>query len=245
MPFEGFLPCASGGQALPDQQNGVKIIEILGEAEFQSVRWACGVSGQVRGLTHRRSDSDSFRLFEVAGMAHRESRYSSVLDIKRFEHCDLNGAVWSTFPNSFIYAAIYEMMVNWTGAQAIQPTVSKYLLTVENTDEIVRDEHGNAQGGVRSLHVDVPTSTVIAATPMGRPSWYRGESIRTLACFALTQWQGSERPFSIKRLRNLYIVVENYRTKAGQAINKQIKTGFLLPCDAEVLRRESVESLEF
>jgi hypothetical protein len=178
VPFEGYIPCASGGVALPDLGSGVKIIELLGEAEFQSVRWACGVSGQARGLSHRRGDSGSFRLYEVAGMAHRESRYSSGIDTKRFSVCDLAGAQWSTFPNSFIYAAVFEMMVRWTepGDDSVAPPPSAFLSTIGETDEVLRDEHGNAVGGVRSLHLDVPISRVVAATPMGRPSWYRGES---------------------------------------------------------------------
>ena len=79
-PFDVRLPCASGGPALPDTNdanNGVavKVIEILGKAEFQSVRW----------ISHRRPDSESFRPYEIAGMAHRESRYPSMIDINRVQ----------------------------------------------------------------------------------------------------------------------------------------------------------------
>ncbi len=172
-PFEAFIPCASGGAALPDLGNGIKIMELVGEAEFQSTRWSCGVSGQMRGTTHRRPDSECFRLYEVAGMAHRESRYSSALDVERFAKCDLGGAIWSSFPNSFLYAAVFEAMVDWMTGDRTPPS-SVYLTTVDDTDVIARDEHGNALGGVRTLYVDVPVSKVVAATPMGRPSWYRG-----------------------------------------------------------------------
>lgn len=72
-PFEGFLPCQSGGEALPDVP-GAKIIELVGEAEFQSVRFPCGIGGQMRGTAHRRPDSDTFRLYEVACMASRGGR---------------------------------------------------------------------------------------------------------------------------------------------------------------------------
>ncbi|UKZ48316.1 hypothetical protein TrVGV298_002539 [Trichoderma virens] len=179
LPFEAFIPCQSGGRALPDVP-GAKIIELLGESEFQSVRLPCGVSGQILGVSHRRADSDSFRLYEIAGMAHRESRYPSDIDIKR-------------------------------------------------CDEIVRDEHGNAVGGVRTLHTDVPLSRIVAATPKGRPNWY---------C-------GSEWAFTPEILRHLYGTVANYRRLAGLAIGEQIQAGFLLPEDAEVLRRETVEGVTF
>lgn len=46
-------------------------------------------------------------------------------------------------------------------------------------------------------------------------------------------------------LQKLYGTVANYRRLAGLAISKQIRAGFLLPEDAEVLRRETIESVVF
>ncbi|KAL6815250.1 hypothetical protein GGI42DRAFT_311161 [Trichoderma sp. SZMC 28013] len=228
LPFEAYIPCQSGGAALPDVP-GAKIIELLGESEFQSVRLPCGVSGQILGVSHRRADSDSFRLYEIAGMAHRESRYPSDIDIKRWSVAELNGAKWSTFANSFIYHAVFDVMDCWTSNDKFAPPCSSTIQTVGLSDEIVRDEHGNAVGGVRTLHTDVPLSRIVAATPKGRPNWY---------C-------GSEWAFGPEFLQQLYGTVANYRHLAGLAISKQIRAGFLLPDDAEVLRRETVERIRF
>ena len=174
IPFEGFVPCQSGGEALPDVP-GAKIIELLGEAEFQSVRLPCGVSGQMMETAHRRPDSDSFRVYEVACMAHRESRYASKKELERWSVADLRGADWSTFSNSFIYHAVFDLIEKWTGKLATPPPPSALLQTVGDTDEIVRDEHGNALGGVRTLHSDAPLARIVAATPKGRPNWYWGK----------------------------------------------------------------------
>ncbi|KAE9582327.1 hypothetical protein CGCF415_v012320 [Colletotrichum fructicola] len=228
LPFDAFIPCQSGGSALPDVP-GAKIIELLGEAEFLSVRLPCGVSGQMRGTKHRRPDSDAFRLYEVAGMAHRESRYASDRELERWSVAELHGANWSTFANSFIYHAIFDMIEKWTGEVAIPPPPSSTIYTIEDSDEILRDEHGNAVGGVRTVHMEAPLARVVAATPKGRPNWY---------------W-GSEWPFGEKKLRNLYGSVGNYQSVAGRAINEQVKSGFLLPEDAEILRREVVENVDF
>ena len=174
LPLNGFVPCQAGGDALPDLP-GAKIIELLGEAEFLSVRFPCGISGQMKGIAHRRPDSDSFRLYEVAGMAHRESRYASDLDLERWSGAELNGASWSTFSNSFIYHAVFEAMEKWTGDLAVPPPPSAVLETIGTTDDIVRDGHGNAIGGVRSVHIDAPLARIVAATPKGRPNWYWGK----------------------------------------------------------------------
>ncbi|KAL0939842.1 signal peptide-containing protein [Colletotrichum truncatum] len=228
LPFEAFVPCQSGGEALPDIP-GAKIMELLGESEFLSVRALCGVGGQMKDISHRRSDSDGFRLYEVAGMGHRESRYASEVDLARWSVAKLHGAKWSTFANSFIYHAIFERMEKWISESAISPPPSAIIQTIALSDEIFRDEHGNAAGGVRTVHTEAPLSRIVAATPKGRPSWY---------C-------GSEWPFDNDKLRNLYGSVVNFRRMAGQAISDQLRSGFLLQADAETLRRETIENVHF
>ncbi|EXA33653.1 hypothetical protein FOQG_15457 [Fusarium oxysporum f. sp. raphani 54005] len=228
LPFEGFIPCQSGGEALPDFP-GSAIIELLGESEFQSVRLSCGVSGQMNETKHRRPDSEGFRLYEVAGMAHRESRYASQIDLKRWSVADLKGAEWSTFANSFIYHAVFDLMEKWTKDPLFTPPPSAILKTVGDSDEIVRDLHGNALGGVRTIHTDAPLARLVAATPKGRPNWY---------------W-GSEWPFHAKKLKDLYFSTAIYRQRAGQVLRECIDAGFLLDADAETLRRETVEKVSF
>jgi Alpha/beta hydrolase domain len=174
LPFEAFIPCQSGGAALPDLP-GVKIVELIGESEFQSVRLPCGVGGQIIGTQHRRPDTDSFRLYEVAGMGHRESRYASKIDLDRWSVADLRGAKWSTFSNSFIYHAVFEAVEQWTSTRAVPPPSAT--LRTNPSDDLLRDEHGNATGGVRTLHTEVPLARFVAATPKGRPNWYWGKSI--------------------------------------------------------------------
>uniref|UniRef100_A0A8H7N2X9 Alpha/beta hydrolase domain-containing protein n=1 Tax=Bionectria ochroleuca TaxID=29856 RepID=A0A8H7N2X9_BIOOC len=218
----------SGLSQTGESHVGVKIIELLGESEFQSVRLPCGVSGQMYETSHRRPDSEGFRLYEVAGMAHRESRYASAIDTERLYVADLRGAKWSSFANSFIYHAVFQAMEKWVRGLAVPPA-SRMLTTVGDTDEIIRDSHGNALAGVRTLHTDAPLSRLVAATPKGRPNWY---------C-------GSEWPFSNKQLLEVYGSVSNYRRVAGETLRRQIQDGFLLLADAETLRRETVETVTF
>ncbi|RAH51164.1 uncharacterized protein BO95DRAFT_492330 [Aspergillus brunneoviolaceus CBS 621.78] len=233
-PFDGFLPCQSGGTTpLPDCVSGGKIIELLGESEFLSVRYPCGVSGQMHWerTAHRRPQSEGYRLYEVAGMGHRESRYYSAVD-RESGKGEGEGVRWSTVANSFVYHAVFEAMRRWIvegGDGGFTPPDSVWIRTVGETDEIVRDRFGNALDGVRTLHTEVPVARIVAATPRGRPNWY---------C-------GSEWPFTEEELRALYGSVAAYRRRAGAAIARQMKLSFLLPEDAEVLRRETVERVHF
>lgn len=84
----------------------------------------------------------------------------------------------------------------------------------------------------------------------------RADQIGTVVCFNLNfvflcfkrandPTIGSEWSFTSESLQKLYGTVANYRRLAGLAIKKQIQAGFLLPEDAEVLRRETVENVIF
>lgn len=251
-PFEAFIPCQSGGLALPDAP-GAKIVELLGEAEFQNVRLPCGVGGQAIGTSHQRPDSDSFRLYEVAGMAHRESRYPSEQDKKRWSVAQLSGARWSTFSNSCVYHAVFALVERWTRELDFAPPPSATLETADGGDGdlIHRDEHGNALGGVRTLHTEAPLAQLVAATPKGRPNWYCGESVLSrileswIGARANGRLIGSEWPFEPTKLSSLYHSVWNYRVKAGAAIYNQVRRGFLLDEDAGILRKEVVEEVIF
>lgn len=222
--FDGYLPGASGGPALPDID--VPVLEVLGEGEFQSVRTPCGVSGQTRGVSHRRPDSEVFRLYEVAGMAHRETRYMSEADRARLAECPLPpGAGWSGFPNSHVYHALWQALLDWS-QRGTPPEPSRYLTTLDG-DELARDEHGNALGGLRTTYTDVPTSTLVAATPVGRPSWYHG----------------NETPFDAKKLRRLYGGQQGYRRAVAERLDDFLRAGTYLRTDAEEIRGASTVTI--
>jgi hypothetical protein len=219
--FDGYLPAASGGAALPDVD--VPVIELLGEGEFQSVRLPCGVSGQVRGVSHRRPDSDTFRLYEVAGMAHRETRHMSDADVRRLQDCALPaGAAWSTFPNSHVYAAVLDQLIGWTRGVSTPPA-SMWLETEGDGDDIRRDDHGNALGGLRTTYVTAPVSSLVAATPVGRPSWYHGHEI----------------PFDVGTLDAIYGSATGYRRRVADDVAGMIDRGLYNPIDAEEIRQQA------
>ncbi|KAJ5250190.1 hypothetical protein N7489_000600 [Penicillium chrysogenum] len=223
-PFQGFMPCqCDGGDPLPDLRDA-KIIEILGEFELVYIKALYGGS---EAPPHRRPDSPSFRLYEVAGMSHRETRYLSMADNKRLSVVDLEGAQWTTFASSFVYHALFDAMNNWITTGVAPPRGTT--IEVDNFGDIERDEYGNALAGVRTVHTDVPTAKIIDVTPQPHPHWHTGTEV----------------PFKDVNLWALYKTVENYRRQAGEAIDRQIEAGFLLPEDAEVLRRDTIEQVSF
>ncbi|KAJ5356644.1 hypothetical protein N7517_011253 [Penicillium concentricum] len=225
-PFEGFMPCqCDGGNALPDLRES-KTIEILGEFELIYSKTLYGGIGGERP-PHRRPDSRSFRLYEVAGMSHRETRYLSMSDKKRLSAVDLEGAQWTTFANSFVYHALFDAMNKWITTGVAPPRGTT--IDIDKFGEVERDEYGNALAGVRTVHTDVPTAKIIDVTPQPHPHWHTGTEV----------------PFKDIKLWAVYKTVENYRRQAGEAVERQIDAGFLLSEDAEVLRRDTIEQVVF
>lgn len=169
-PFEGFMPCqCDAGNPLPDLHDA-KIIEVLGEFELIYIK---ALYGGKKEPSHRRADSKSFRLYEVAGMSHRETRYLSMADKKRLLAVDLEGAQWSTFANSFIYHALFDAMDKWITTDVAPPRGTT--IDMDESGEIERDQYGNALAGVRTVHTDVSTAKIIDVTPQPHPHWHTGK----------------------------------------------------------------------
>jgi hypothetical protein len=249
-PFDGYLPCQSDGGFRLTDMSPSKIIEIQGETELLALRENLWHERAKYDLYQRREDSRYYRLYEVAGMSHRETRYLSMADKKRLSNLDLQGAQWTTFSKSFVFHAIFEAMDKWITA-GIEPPPGT-TIEVNRDWEIERDNHGNALAGVRTVHTDVPTATIIDVAPRTRPHWHICKLLMAPEIHArswLTQLTpscaGTEVQFTDVQMWAIYKTVDNYRRQAGEAIERQIQAGFLLPEDAEVLRRDTIEQVSF
>ena len=85
----------------------------------------------------------------------------------------------------------------------------------------MRDENGNARGGIRTPHVDVPTATLSGEAPPGS----------SIACLLF----GSTTPLSAERLAELYPSPEDYLAAWEEATDAAIEAGFVLEDDREAL----------
>lgn len=84
----------------------------------------------------------------------------------------------------------------------------------------MRDEHGNALGGVRSPDVDVPISTLSGDAPVGGASGF--------FCFIF----GSTTPIAPDKLRSLYPTHEDYVQKVMKSAAATQAAGFVLEPEA-------------
>lgn len=205
--FDGYLVMCSGGEAVQDLS--VPVIEMLAESEMEELRRAHLLPGQTREYTHRRPDSATFRLYEVAGMSHSDSREVPVPGVQALP----SGERWSRFPATHVVAWVLRSLVNWIRDGAAPPPSRWFALDEQR--RLRRDEDGHVLGGLRTAHVDVPTASLTVVSESGS-SWLRGR----------------EAPFSFDRLTNLYGDEAGYRTAVRDCLARLVSEGLYLPEDA-------------
>ncbi len=178
----------------------------------------------------RQPDSDTYRLWEVAGTAHasggsaeeaaarRERDFGSVAMPGLAMPADAN-------PNTLSFAPVAEAalhhMQRWISGGPAPPPQAR-IEFAGDPPAVVRDEHGNAVGGIRLPHLTAATGSHRGASPEGVPD--------------LT---GSSTPFPLETLRELYPDHDAYVARFEAAVRHGLDEGFLMPRDAKRLRAEA------
>ncbi|KAJ5770480.1 uncharacterized protein N7511_002531 [Penicillium nucicola] len=229
IPFEGFLPFQSdGGPALEDPRSpAIKIIETMGEYDLFSHASLYREQDDRLTYPHRREDSHSYRLYEVPGLPARNATYITRAEITNMAPGAYKAGEWSSFCSSYIYHAIFEAMDKWITTN-VAPVPGAVMATTERGD-FIQDMHGNTIGGIRTVHSEAPTSKLVDVKMNSRRTWF----------------SGSERPFNKAKMKANYRNIANYRKLATEAIQAQLRVGFLLEDDREILHRDTVENVVF
>jgi hypothetical protein len=132
----------------------------------------------------------------------------------------------SQFPAAELMAPAVQNFVDWL-MKGVTPPRSAPIETANG--EIVRDQFGNAKGGVRSPNVDTPTVRYIASAPVAAGD----NPFRRLI--------GLEEPFAPDRLKGLYGTREAYLARFDSGIDQMVQGRWLLAQDAEKLKAEEAK----
>ena len=171
------------------------------------------VTGMLAFAPARQPDSDKLRTWEVAGTSHADQYlvdFNASMVTEGAVQC--NGA--NTGPQYRVIRAALHSLNAWLEGDS-EPARGDVLQT-DSAGKSVRDEHGNALGGVRSPDVDVPIKTLSGDPP--------ADSGGSFWCFLF----GSTKPFSSDELMKLYFSHDDYVTKVKASASRQRTTGFLL-----------------
>lgn len=218
--YDGFLPTSMGGSA-PIMKVDVPVIMMPTMTEV--------VQDAATGNRYRRPDGDAagdqFRIYEVAGLAHNDSRVNPVYDP---DPCRFPV---SRFPQGMGVAAGLDRLIQWVDKGKTPPRAP--YLTVDNDTKndnsvLALDPYGNPKGGVRNPYVDVPARRYVAPnepnpTPIPNPSPLTAAASVQLFCSIA----GYEQPLTKEQLAMLYKNKKDYQGKVEKRTNELIKDGWI------------------
>ena len=188
------------------------VIQLLTETDLLHM-----ATGPESLITHfppaRQDDSRVVCTWEVAGTSHADAEYLRLLTIQGNRQfpgfLDLSGAISiaNDGPQKYVVRAAFAALRRWI----IDGTPAPKFAPIDVIDgAIVRDTHGNAVGGVRTPHLDVPIA-VLSGEGMGQIG-------RTV-------------PFTSEQLSELYGNAESYQQKFATAVEKAVSDGVFLEAD--------------
>lgn len=167
----------------------------------------------------RQPDTDLLRTWEIAGTAHSDAylvEYMNAMYQSQFEDVrDLTPVLGliNDGPQQYVSSAALRAMRTWI-VDGIAPPSADPIVTQDGA--IVRDEFGNALGGVRTPQLDVPIATLSGET-------------------TLVPLNGFTQRFTPEQLQQIYGTKDAYVAQFEAATNAAVAEGFVLPEDADAM----------
>ena len=218
--FDGFLLTSTNGNT-PLPVVDVPMIQMPTQTEV--VTWA------EQGIKYRRPDSDEpgnrFRLYEVAGMPHNNSR-----DNPGFQNDPCTLPV-TDFPAGAFTALGLNHLIDWIANGKTPPHAPPIAVDQDPKNDgshLALDEHGNATGGIRNVWVDVPLATFGVFGKGKTPQQDR-----------LCQLAGTRVPLTDEVLRKLYRGSADYTGRVEQRLKQLMAEGWFLPEYADMVRADA------
>jgi alpha/beta hydrolase family protein len=231
--FDGFLIHSRGGVAAPlgEPGKGLVMDEVL-RGEPVTIRDDLDVPvfvvvtegdlfDRIGFLPARQRDTDTFRLWEVAGTSHADGFI--IGDFEELLGCEVPV---NRGQQAFVLRAALRHLDAWARGGEPPPSAQPLETTA---DGFVHDDNGNVRGGVRTPRVDAPVEVL-----SGRP--WPGAS---MACRLF----GSTIALPADRLEELYVDRAAYLAAYTSAADAAIQAGFVLADDRDALLAEAQPEL--
>ena len=227
--FDGFLVHSRGGATAPlgEPGEGIALADAIGQdpvlirTDGAAPVLVIQAEGDMLGLLNyygaRQDDSDTLRLWEIAGSAHADAYQigdaASALDCV---------APVNNGPQHFVLKAGLRHLTEWAAGGQAPPTAER-LNIVEGGAQpaLTRDDLGIAVGGVRTPVVDVPVEVL-----SGEPA--EGADIMCIL-FGTTQ------PIPADALSQRHESPEAYLDEYGESAQAAVDAGFVLEDDLDEL----------
>ena len=197
-------------------------------------------------FARRRDDSDApgdrYRLYEIAGAPHADGSFypyiPTVADQKKtgFDgflaswpfaaQCEPEMSLLRVPIMTYALDAAFANLTRWVRDGVPAPRAERVAVDNPGTPQarVRLDQFGNAVGGVRTPHVDVPAATYFTST--------RGPGL----CGNL----GHQEAFDWARLETLYGSSRNYSAKVAASVDQLMKARWLTDADGRRIKAERI-----
>lgn len=230
--FDGFLVHSRGAGSLPLMGPGeyAFLTDALGagavrmradlDIPVMNIQAENDTTGLLNSIVVRQPDSDTFRLWEMAGTAHADTRLTGAASD------DMNcGVKINDGPQHFVAKAAFNSLDNWVRTGQLPPVARPLEATATTPATLRRDADGIVLGGIRTPLVDVPVDVLSGVAAPGS----------AIICIL----SGSTVPLPDARLAELYASRDDYVQRYAAAADAAIAAGFVLEADREALIDES------
>jgi hypothetical protein len=137
----------------------------------------------------------------------------------------------NTGPMHWQLDAVVHHLNEWVAKGTPPPKAPRLETTGSSPVAYAVDDAGNAKGGVRSPHVDVPIAQLGGIGNSGEPPL--GQFCRLF---------GNTVPFTDAELAARYKSRRDFVTQWNKAVDRALKAGYLVPDDARELKRAAARS---
>jgi len=218
----------SGGADLLRNDLDIPVFKVLTESDL-----LIAFPTVLNKVAVRQPDTDRIRIWEVAGNSHSDWQFylAAIGHMTARElgpqppdaSCDLPSR--SHVPVQHVLNAAYDHLVRWT-MQGVLPPTAPRIEAAGAPERVVRDELGNARGGIRLAAI---------AAPIAMESGHNSATGPSAVTCAL---RGAHVPFSNETLEKLYPSHEAYVNAVREATERNVKSGYVLEVDGQ----QSVEA---
>ncbi len=236
--YDGMFIHSRGAQAFPLVGPETKKVSLLNDMavkirtdldvpvmQFQTETDVMGY------LQARQPDTDMIRSWEVPGTAHADYYLASCIMNPEIPenvpfgadifHCEAG----NRGPQYIVLRAALKSLDRWI-REGVAPPKAERIATEGR--KILKDEYGNALGGIRTPHVDVPIATYTPGPAQKDETDTSDRKLMDMACniFGGTKW------FSAEQLSELYPTHEDYVEKYTKSAEATVAAGFMLEEEA-------------
>jgi hypothetical protein len=253
--YDGYLIHSRGANGSALRQSPLAAVAAPGPTLIRTDLGVPAFVVQAEGDSRavRQPDSEIYRLWEIAGSAHLDmyglgiGQQDPGLDGSAAQQLfnlmltptnnPLPGLVppctlpVNSGPHHWVIQAAMSSLIRWVETGVAPATAPRLQTTGLATDPLVLDARGNAVGGVRTPHVDVPVATIRGT---GNTQLVPGLGFCTL--FGVTT------PFGTATLESIYPSHTAFVDQWNASVDAAVSAGFMLAADAPRVKAAAANS---